>query len=96
MTTIPINYIEIRDGKPRIAGKRMTVQEIVAMHLLNQQPIDWIVENYDLTAAEIHTALAYYYDHHAEIDQSLENLAAQAKRSTPALDEVIVRLKSHT
>lgn len=54
------DYIEFKKGQVCIAEKRITVQEIVAMHILNQQPISWIVENYDLTAAEVHTALAYY------------------------------------
>lgn len=94
MNTIAINHIEIVDSQPRILGKRITVQEIVAMHILNQQPISWIVENYDLTAAEVHTALAYYYDNQAEITQALHESEVFAKQNATSLHEEIARLKA--
>jgi excisionase family DNA binding protein len=56
-------------GKPRIEGRRISVQH-VAEHYNNGWPIDEIAEAYNLTPAQIHAALAYYYDHRAEIDQS--------------------------
>lgn len=95
---IPINLIEITDDYgekvPRVAGTRFRVSEIVIMHLRNQPSIEWIVENYDevLDHAKIHAALAYYYQHQAEIDaeidgerdfrdgMQLRDLISQAKR----------------
>lgn len=72
MAVVPINYIEISHGKAHIAGSRIRVMDIVAMCVLNNTPIEWVVENYDLTPAQIHAALSYYYDHQEEIDAALE------------------------
>ena len=37
---------------------------------------DEIAAEYDLTLANIHAALAYYFDHRAEIDQAIEDSQA--------------------
>jgi uncharacterized protein (DUF433 family) len=61
----------IAGGKPRIAGRRITVQDIVIWHDRLGMSVDEIASEYDLTPADIHAALAYYFDHAAEIDRSL-------------------------
>jgi uncharacterized protein (DUF433 family) len=66
----------IRAGKPRIAGRRIAVEDVVAMHLYHHQTIQHIVDSYDLAPAQVYAALTYYYDHRAEIDASLEEGAA--------------------
>lgn len=76
-TLAPMNYIEITDSNgiqiPRITGTRIRVSEIVIMHLRNDSPIDWIVENFEvLDHAKVHAALAYYYSHQAEIDAEID------------------------
>jgi hypothetical protein len=40
---------------------------------------DGIAAEYDLTLANIHAALAYYFDHRAEIDQAIEDSQAFAQ-----------------
>ena len=40
-------------------------------HLRLGKSTDEICAEYDLGLAEVHAALAYYYDHQGEIDQSL-------------------------
>lgn len=69
-------HIEITEGitggKPRIAGHRITVQNIVLWHELLGRSADEIAAEYDLTLADVYAALAYYYDHRAEIDKSIE------------------------
>lgn len=60
-------------GKPRIAGRRITVHDIVAWHLHGHQPLDKIAADHDLNLADLHAALAYYYDHRKEIDRKLED-----------------------
>ena len=37
---------------------------------------DEICAEYDLTLADVHAALAYYFDHRDEIDQSIEEREA--------------------
>jgi uncharacterized protein (DUF433 family) len=63
-------------GKPRIAGRRITVQDIVIWHDRLGTSVDEIAAEYDLTQADIYAALAYYFDHRAEIDRSLKESAA--------------------
>ncbi len=53
----------IASGNPRIAGHRITVQNVVIWHELMGLSADEIVAEYDLTLSDIYAALAYYYDH---------------------------------
>jgi uncharacterized protein (DUF433 family) len=61
----------VAGGKPRIRGHRITVQNIVIWHERMGKCIDEIAAEYDLSLADVHAALAYYFDHQAEIDQSI-------------------------
>ncbi|MFC2173385.1 DUF433 domain-containing protein [Acidobacteriota bacterium] len=69
-------YIEVSEstsgGKPRIAGRRITVQDIVIWHDRMGRSADELAAEYDLTLAEIYAALAYYFDHRDQIDSSLQ------------------------
>lgn len=62
----------VRGGKPRIAGTRMTVADIATMYLRMGQPLDLIAGKYDLPLASVYAAISYYYDHHDEIEQSIQ------------------------
>ena len=62
----------ISGGKPRIAGHRITVENIVIWHERMGKSADEIATEYDLTLADVYATLAYYFDHRAEINQSLE------------------------
>ena len=84
-------YIEITPGivggKPRIAGRRLTVQDIALWHEHLGRSADEIADDHDLTLAEVYAALAYYFDHRAEIDQHLEEdraLAKALRQGTPS------------
>src|SRR5713226_7645296 len=70
------NYIEsttgTRGGKPRIAGTRITVADIVLMHRRMGRALEDIAGTFDLSLAAVYAAMAYYYDHKAEIDDSLD------------------------
>ena len=75
-------------GKPRITGRRITVQNIVVWHEHLGFSVDEIATQYDLTLAEIYAALAYYYDHKAEIDQAMaesEAFVEDLRQKTPSL-----------
>lgn len=75
-------------GKPHIAGHRITVQNIVIWHDRMGMSADEIATDYDLTLADIYAALAYYFDHRTEIDESIradEEFANQLKKRTPSL-----------
>jgi uncharacterized protein (DUF433 family) len=69
-------------GKPRIAGHRIRVQDIV-LWTEQGQSADEIVSSFpQLSLADVHAALAYYFDHQTEID-------ADVRRD----DEFIAQLK---
>jgi uncharacterized protein (DUF433 family) len=69
----------IRGGKPHIKGTRMTVADIVLLHLRLGQSLEEVAGKYDLPLAAIHAAMAYYYDHRMDIDRSLEDDRAFAE-----------------
>jgi uncharacterized protein (DUF433 family) len=76
-------------GKPRIAGHRITVQNIVTWHERSGMSPDDIVAQYSqLTLADVHAALAYYWDHVSEIRAGIaadEALAEKLRSSSPSL-----------
>jgi uncharacterized protein (DUF433 family) len=66
----------VRSGKPRIIGRRITVADVAMWYLRQSRSVDEIVNDFGLTHAQVHAALAYYYDHRTEIDaQEAEELA---------------------
>jgi uncharacterized protein (DUF433 family) len=59
-------------GKPRIAGHRIRVQDIVVWHEQLGWSPDEIVSHYpQLSLAKVSAALAYYDDHREEICQQM-------------------------
>jgi uncharacterized protein (DUF433 family) len=75
-------------GKPRIAGHRIRVQDIALWHERLGYSVAEIVAHYpQLTPAEVHAALAYYYDHRDAIQQDMrdaEALVATLKEHIPS------------
>ena len=74
MVDLLINHIvrdpAIRQGKPSIKGKGITVQDVVEDTHAGLT-VEYIADQFDLTLGQIHAALSYYYDHQAEIDQAI-------------------------
>jgi uncharacterized protein (DUF433 family) len=67
-------------GKPRIAGHRIRVQDIVIWYEhLNQSPDEIVYHHPSITLADVHAALAYYYDHLDDIRQDIRESEAFAK-----------------
>ena len=78
----------IAGGKPRIAGHRITVQNIVIWHEFMGKSVDEIATEYGLSLADVYAALAYYFDHQAEIAHSIqadELFVAAQRQQTPSL-----------
>lgn len=79
---------DVRSGKPRIAGTRITVADIVIMHWRMGQSLDEIAGKYDIPLAAAHAAMVYYYDHREEIDESIlqdEAFAEAFRHANPSL-----------
>ncbi|MDM8550882.1 DUF433 domain-containing protein [Desulfobacterales bacterium HSG2] len=78
---------ETAGGKPRIAGRRITVQNIVIWHERMGRSADEIATDYDLSLADIYAALAYYHDHQFEIEKSIRDgrrFAEDLRQKTPS------------
>ena len=58
-------------GKPRVAGHRITVANIVIWHERLGKSADEIATEYDLTLSDVYAALAYYFDNREAIDESI-------------------------
>jgi len=71
----PITHIRMDDqGRAWIDATNVKVIEVVLDHLAYGWSADEIHEQHPrLSLAQIHGALAYYYDHQAEMDAQIEN-----------------------
>lgn len=62
---------DVTGGKPRIAGRRITVQNIAIWHEYMGLSADEIAAEHDLSLADIYAALAYYFDHRDDVEQQM-------------------------
>jgi uncharacterized protein (DUF433 family) len=77
---------EVCGGKACIAGTRIRVQDVYVWHELRGKSPDEIVSDFpQLTLARVHAALAYYWDHTAEIQQEMKDAV-----------DLLERLKAHS
>ena len=60
-------------GQPHIKGRRIKVRHIVVWHEQMGMALDEIASEYRLDLADIHAALAYYFDHREAIDQDIRD-----------------------
>ena len=87
-------YIDTRSTKPRIKGRRITVANIAIWHVRQGESVEQIAEDYRLSLAQIHSALAYYYDHRAAIDHQIED--ERARYEAVAVRPSRLETKLHT
>ena len=83
----------VRNGKPCIAGSAIKIQNIVIWTEQGQTPDD-IVNGYPhLSLADVHAALAYYYEHQEQIDRDIiesEQFVATMEAQQKAQDQIAV------
>lgn len=97
MSNVISQHIEITPGvcggKPRIAGHRIRVEDIVIWSERMGLSPDEIVSQYPtITLADVYAALAYYHDHLEEIRQQIREDEAFA-RDMQAKNPSLVRQK---
>jgi uncharacterized protein (DUF433 family) len=64
-------------GQPHVQGTRITVQRIaLEVEQLGMTPDEVLAAHPHLTLAQVHAALAYFYDHRQEIEWSAKELDA--------------------
>jgi len=61
----------IADGKPIIVGTRITVRCIAGYYQMGMSADEILTTLTHLTASQVHSALAYYFDHQDEVDSDL-------------------------
>jgi len=81
---------DVLGGKPHVKGHRIAVHHIASWYLRGASAEE-LARDYRLTPGEIHAALAYYYDHQAEIDDELAREAAEHAARAAADDSPIAR-----
>lgn len=59
-------------GEPRLEGHRISVIQIADMVIKGDHSPEYVADQFDVTLADIHTALAYYYDNPDEMDEIRE------------------------
>jgi uncharacterized protein (DUF433 family) len=78
-------------GKPRIAGTRIRVMDVVIYHERLGEPVSAILTAFPhISAADVHAALAFYHDNRELIDSQIaasERAADEYKAKYP--DRVI-------
>src|SRR5215471_11548538 len=76
-------------GRACIAGHRVRVLDIVIWHEQQDMTPDEIVSQIpSITLADVHAALAYYYDHREEIQEEIRHESGQGeefRRNNPSL-----------
>ncbi|MBI2559709.1 MAG: DUF433 domain-containing protein [Planctomycetes bacterium] len=66
------SHREIAGGAPVIEGTRITVRCIAGYYQMGMSVDEILTSLSHLTSSQVHSALAYYFDHQAEIDKDLE------------------------
>jgi uncharacterized protein (DUF433 family) len=60
-------------GKPRIAGTRIRVEDVVIwQERMGRSPEEIVADYPQLSLADVHAALAYYFDHVDEIKRQMQ------------------------
>jgi uncharacterized protein (DUF433 family) len=76
-------------GRARIAGHRVRVQDIVVWYEYQGMTPDQIVSEIPtITLSDVHSALAYYFDHVQEIQEEMradEAYVEEFRRNHPSL-----------
>jgi len=82
-------------GKACIAGHRVRVLDVVVWHEHHGMSPDEIVSQVaTISLADVHAALAYYFDHMEEIQEEMRQERARAeefRRRNPSLIEAKLR-----
>jgi uncharacterized protein (DUF433 family) len=106
-STIPVvtEYIGIRPGycggHPHILGHRIKVKHVVVWHeQMGMTPTEIVATYPTITLAQVHAALAYYYDHRDDIQAEIEEERRfvedlKAKTGPSRLQEVLKARKAN-
>ena len=95
MPALAYPHIEITpEGVPILAGTTIKVVEIVMDRLAHHWDADEIQRQHPhLSLSQIHSALAYYYDHQSEVDQDIDRRIRNAEEILAQVGNTALRVK---
>jgi len=65
------DYIVFKDDTARVVGKEYLKAEIVARAVVDvKQTVDEVMTHYNLTRAQVHATLTYYYENQEDLDRA--------------------------
>jgi uncharacterized protein (DUF433 family) len=80
IATLIVQSPDTCGNRPRIAGTRISVQQIAALHKQGLDATTIIAEYNSLNLAQVYAALAYYYANSTEIEAYLAEEEAEYDR----------------
>ncbi len=84
-------------GKPHILGHRVKVEHIALMHVnMSMSAAEIVADIPTITLAQVYAALAYFYDHQAEIEADIregDEFVERLRAGQPSIFEK-VRLRN--
>lgn len=95
-STIICDYIVERDGEAWLAEHEHLKAELVArMHVNGERSITYVMEHYGLSRAQVHAALAYYYENQEILDAEYKRSwdESEAVKSSDFMSEIEARRK---
>jgi len=75
---------KIRSGRPFVVGTTITVADVAIVKIFHAQGADDIAAWFDISLPQVYAALAYYYEHKAEIDADIrerDRIAVEMKEN---------------
>jgi uncharacterized protein (DUF433 family) len=89
MESVVKTHVESRPGKcggkPCIAGSRIRVQDVYVWHeIQGRSPVDIVGEFPELSLADVHAAIAYYFDNREQVERDVadENAVYQTLKAS--------------
>jgi uncharacterized protein (DUF433 family) len=74
-------------GRARISGTRISIADLVIMHLRLGRSLEEISVEYDIPLAGVYAGMAYYFDNRSEVDRSINDdrtFAEAFRQSNPS------------
>jgi uncharacterized protein (DUF433 family) len=73
------NYIEQRDGRPHIRGRRLPVMFIVKTQQAQHNNITQLADAFSITEEQVLAALLYYREHVMELEAQFADDSAESR-----------------
>jgi len=91
----PIEHIFIDgQGVARTRNKRVKVKMIATKHLRADETVADVAAHYGITLADVHAALAYYYDNKEEFDEMDNEAEELLKKRGINAEEHLARMRA--